>query len=113
MRVGLVVAISVFAAACSSSSTSPVNSCGNVKVDANVNATDQKNYSPSATTITRGQTVCWHNNGSLMHTVTDNGGAFNTPLNPGQVFTNTYPTPGSFPYHCNIHAGMTGTITVN
>ncbi|HEX4601068.1 MAG TPA: hypothetical protein VH116_06730, partial [Gemmatimonadales bacterium] len=95
------------------SSTSPANSCGSVKADANVNATDTKNYSPSATTITHGQTVCWQNNGSLLHSVTDNGGAFDTDLPVGQVFTHTYPTVGTFAYHCKYHTGMTGTITVN
>ena len=115
MRVALSwIAVLVFASACNSSSTFAANSCGTVKADANVNATDQKNFSPSGTTITHGQTVCWQNNGTLTHTVTsDDGTSFNTNLPSGQVFLYTFPAAGSFPYHCTIHSGMTGTITVN
>jgi len=40
------------AAACSSSSTSPANSCGNSGAAANVGATDGQVFSPNHTTIT-------------------------------------------------------------
>ena len=30
----------------------------------------------------------------------------------GGVYAHTFNTAGSYPYHCSIHANMTGTITV-
>jgi plastocyanin len=110
LGIGLVL---VTAIGCGSS-TMPANSCGSSGANANVNATDTKVFSPSQTTITHGQSVCWQNNGAATHTVTsDDGTSFNTGLPSGQIFVHTFPTAGSFPYHCTVHAGMTGTITVN
>ena len=34
-------------------------------------------------------------------------------ITAGTTFSHTFNTAGSFPYHCNIHAGMTGTVVVN
>ncbi|HET7248508.1 MAG TPA: cupredoxin domain-containing protein [Gemmatimonadales bacterium] len=116
MRATLVVSAVVVAAlimACSSSSTSVANSCGSSGASANVNTTSSNTFSPQATTITHGQSVCWQNSSAVPHTVTDNGGAFDTNLPVGQIFVHTYAVAGTYPYHCKIHAGMTGTITVN
>jgi plastocyanin len=113
MRFIVLASFAAFVAAGCGSSTSPANSCGSAKANANVNATDQKNFSPSATTITHGQTVCWQNNGTLLHSVTDDGAAFDTDLPSGQIFVHTYSTVGTFTYHCKYHSTMTGTITVN
>jgi plastocyanin len=100
-------------AACGGSSTG-TGSCGQSGANANVNATDTKVFSPNGTTITHGQSVCWQDNGAVSHTVTsDDGTSFNSPLGPGQTFVHTFPAAGSFPYHCTIHTGMTGTVTVN
>ena len=114
MRVLLVSAVVVAAAsmACGSS-TSVANSCGSSGASANINATSSNSYSPKTATITHGQSVCWQNSSSVLHTVTDDGGAFDTNLPVGQIFVHTYSSPGTFPFHCKIHLGMTGTITVN
>ena len=72
-------------------------------------------FSPQPLTISAGQTVCWQNTGSNSHTVTSNDGtSFNANLGPGTIFSRTFSTAGSFPYHCIPHqaSGMTGTITV-
>jgi len=116
MRVLLTVAIGftvLAAAACSSSSTSPANSCGSSGAFANIGATDAQVFSPNHATITHEQSVCWQNNGSITHTVTDDGGAFNTNLPSGMIFVHIYAAAGTFPYHCTIHSGMIGSITVN
>lgn len=109
---GLVIG---FLAACSSSSTSVANSCGSSGAAANVNATSSNTFSSSHVTITHGEKVCWQNSSSVLHTVTDSGGAFDVNLPVGQIFVHTYPTAGTFPYWCTIHkaSGMTGTVTVN
>ncbi len=116
MRAPLLVSVGLVfltVAACSSSSTMVANSCGSSGAAANVNATDAKVFSPSTATITHGQSVCWQNNGSFSHTVTSNDAlSFNSSLPSGQIFVHTFPTAGSFPYHCTVHPGMTGTINV-
>ncbi|HEX4602289.1 MAG TPA: hypothetical protein VH116_12910, partial [Gemmatimonadales bacterium] len=60
--------VALVAAGCGSS-TSPANSCGSVKADANVGTTSSNNFSPANTTITHGQTVCWQNNTQTLHSV--------------------------------------------
>ena|SRR5437870_1412205 len=49
---------------------------------------------------------------------TNPGGGGGPELNSGNItngtsFQHTFANAGSFPYHCNIHSGMTGTIVVN
>ncbi|HZH40863.1 MAG TPA: plastocyanin/azurin family copper-binding protein [Gemmatimonadales bacterium] len=115
MRVilGLGIAGLLLAAACSSS-TSPAQSCGSSGAAANVNATGSLNFSPNHVTITHGQSVCWENVASFTHTVTsDDGTSFNTTLPAGNRFVFVFANPGTFNYHCTIHAGMTGIVTVN
>jgi len=58
--------------------------------------------------------VCWQNTGGTQHNVTSNDGtSFVSTLAGGQTFIHAFPTQGTFAYRCTIHAGMTGTITVN
>ena len=62
-------------------------------------------------TQTAGSTLTWVNNDSTTHTAT--GGAFNTGnVNPGGNASVTFPTAGTFTYHCTIHPNMVGTINV-
>lgn len=109
------VVVGALMTACGGSSTSVANSCGSSGAAANVNATSSLTFSSSHVTITHGQMVCWQNSSSVLHTVTDSGGAFDTNLPVGQIFLHTYPTAGTFPYYCKIHvaSGMKGTVTVN
>jgi plastocyanin len=101
-------------AACNNSSTAAATSCASSGAAATITASDARTFAPTSASVTHGQSVCWQNTGTIAHTVTSNDGtSFNTSLPAGQVFTYTFPTAGSFPYHCTIHAGMTGTITVN
>ena len=109
----LVLGIAALLAAACGSSTSVANSCGSSGAAANVNTASSNIFSPSAATITHGQSVCWQNSSAVAHTVTADNGAFNTNLPVGQIFVYMYSTAGSYPYHCTIHSGMTGTITVN
>jgi plastocyanin/FtsP/CotA-like multicopper oxidase with cupredoxin domain len=74
-------------------------------------------FSPASRTIKVGDTVRWTNNeppGGQPHTVSADGGAFGSALlQPGQVFSRTFTATGTFPYHCNVHTNMTGTVIVN
>src|SRR4051794_20305242 len=51
-----------------------------------------------------------------MHTVTSDAGSAETfdsgGLESGDMFGNTFNTPGSFTYHCEIHSFMHGTVNV-
>lgn len=100
-----------FLVACGSS-TSTANSCGNSGANANVNTTSSNQFSPASTTINHGESVCWQGASAVTHTVTDDGGAFDVNLPPSQIFIHAYPTAGTFTYHCKIHTGMTGSVTV-
>jgi plastocyanin len=67
-------------------------------------------YQPDSITVTAGSTVRWTNNSatSTQHTVTsDDGTSFNSGyLNAGQPFAVTFNTPGTYNYHCTIHASF-------
>jgi plastocyanin len=57
--------------------------------------------------------VTWTNTDSLPHTSTSNGGAWDSgTIEPGHSFSVALATAGTFQYHCSIHPGMMGTITV-
>lgn len=71
-------------------------------------------FQPSVLTVPVGAIVEWHNQDGVQHTVTsDLKGLFDSGvLMPGKKFTFTFKTPGSYGYHCSIHSGMQGAITV-
>ncbi|HKW05882.1 MAG TPA: cupredoxin domain-containing protein [Nitrososphaerales archaeon] len=71
-------------------------------------------YSPSSITVKIGvnNTVTWTNNDQASHTVTDKGVFDSGVLSPGQTFTYTFTTPGTYHYYCTIHPWMTGTVIV-
>ncbi|MFN8559848.1 MAG: cupredoxin domain-containing protein, partial [Dehalococcoidia bacterium] len=71
-------------------------------------------FQPAAITVPIGATVTWRNTGRAPHTVTsDRAGEFDSKtLSPGQTFAFQSGTPGTFPYHCDIHPNMTATVTV-
>lgn len=68
-------------------------------------------YSPSLLTLTAGKPVAWINDDNLVHRVTADDGSFDSgDLEPGATFSRTFSMPGTFPYHCKYHKGMTGTV---
>jgi plastocyanin len=71
-------------------------------------------FKPSSLEVPVGTKVEWHNQDGMQHSVTsDIQGLFDSGvLNPGKKFDFTFNTPGSYRYHCIIHPGMQGTITV-
>jgi plastocyanin len=83
---------------------------------ANVQATVGSAFSPAQVDLTAGGTVTWQF-ASLAHNVTFSTTAAGTPANIPDTFdanvSRSFPTAGSFPYRCTIHAGMTGTIIVH
>ncbi|MDH3298505.1 MAG: cupredoxin family copper-binding protein [Gemmatimonadota bacterium] len=73
-------------------------------------------FEPAEVTVQAGTTVTWVNCAEPdepAHTTTADQGAWNSPLlPPGASFTHTFSQAGSFPYHCEPHPFMTGSIVV-
>ena len=73
-------------------------------------------FSPAQVNVARGSKVTWVNcgaQGDESHTSTADGGAWGSELlAPGESFTQTMNAAGSFPYHCEPHPTMRGTVTV-
>ena len=73
-------------------------------------------FLPSDLHIQAGSSVTWLNcepAGTPSHTSTSDQGVWNSPLlAPGEAFTQTFDTPGVFPYICAVHPFMTASITV-
>jgi plastocyanin len=70
-------------------------------------------FSPSGLTVSVGTTVTWTNSDAMDHTVTSDNGLFDSgDISDHKTYSRMFSTAGTFPYHCTIHPGMTGTITV-
>ena len=76
-------------------------------------------FLPSEVTIGVGDSVTWHNDSSVAHTVTSGNpqdgpdGLFDTGLFlGGDTFSHTFTEAGEYQYFCSIHPWMTGTVIV-
>jgi len=76
-------------------------------------------FSPSEVTIGVGDSVTWHNDSSVAHTVTSGSpedgpdGLFDSGLFlSGDTFSHTFTEAGEYQYFCSIHPWMTGTVIV-
>jgi plastocyanin len=97
----------------SPSSPTPSPSGTTVSIVMNSAGLTTNAYSPNPVTVAVGGSVTWRNNDTITHTSTSNTGLFDSgPISAGGQFTRTFSTVGSFPYHCTIHPGMVGTVTV-
>jgi plastocyanin len=92
--------------------------------------TDALKFDPDNVTVPKGTKVTWKNNSGTAHTATDdpskasNSADVSLPsgakswdsgnIDPGQSYSYTFDTPGTYKYVCVPHesAGMLGTITV-
>lgn len=70
-------------------------------------------YVPPTVTIQAGGKVIWMNEDSTEHTATLDDGSFTTgALAEGKLKSESFKTPGTFAYHCEIHPDMKGTVEV-
>ena len=70
-------------------------------------------YGPSNLLVPQGSTVRFINEDDVDHTVTDDGGAFDSgTIEPGEEFLYTFDDLGLFNYSCTLHPAMIGKITV-
>ncbi len=71
-------------------------------------------FSPATITVPAGSTITWTNNDAVAHTVTSDNSAFDSGTIPSSgTYSRTFPTTGTFPYHCTFHPYMTATVIVN
>lgn len=91
-------------------------SVGTVIMPQGVGSNTALTFSPSTVTLIIGvnNTVTFVNKDSVTHTVTATDNSFNSGDIPaGKSWTNTFSSPGKFPYYCIYHSGwMRGTIVV-
>ena len=107
--------IIAFASACGSSSSPSSPSATNADVTIQIQGDrGSSSYAPNPTTMRVGQTVAWHNADSTTHNATQDANGFAT----GTIVAGAVSSPimmstaGTLTYHCTIHPGMIGTITV-
>jgi plastocyanin len=89
----------------SSGSTTPASSTAQITID--------DAFKFHVTPVAAGSTVTVKNDSSSQHTVTQDASGFNVTIDAGKTATFKAPaTAGSYPFHCNIHNFMKGTLTV-
>jgi plastocyanin len=72
-------------------------------------------YGTNPLVVNVGSTVTWTNNDTVDHDVASDTGVFDSGnLSPGQTFSYTFPTAGTYPYFDSIYgeASMSGAVQV-
>ena len=69
-------------------------------------------FVPHTVTVGAGTDVTWTNSDTVLHTVTEPGGLFDNWLLPGEEFTFTFETPGTYMYGCTVHPWAGGMVVV-
>jgi plastocyanin len=120
--VAVVVALIASGCGSSNSTTSPTGQCTPTPTNPecvnppNLLTVTIKNgvYSPNPVSVKVGQSVNWLNSDSIAHTATDPG-VFDTgsiaPTSAADVPV-PFNTPGTYNYHCTLHANESATIVV-
>src|SRR5437868_6998928 len=71
------------------------------------------NYDPATINISVGDTVHWTNSGKEAHTVTSEGGVWDSgKIEAGASFDLVFSTAGTYNYYCTIHPRMRGRVVV-
>ena len=70
-------------------------------------------FTPDTITIAAGFPIRWTNEGHLYHTVVSDSALWASDfISPTHWFEVRFDSAGTFPYHCSVHSGMTGTVIV-
>lgn len=70
-------------------------------------------FAPGYFSVEVGEAITWTNADPVGHTVTADGGAFDSgPLSEAGTFTWDAAAAGEYDFHCAFHPSMTGTVTV-
>jgi plastocyanin len=127
-RLAIVSAILMLAVACGGGSSSspaapsptpspapppPSASSSSVTIPTGAATLGNRAYTPDDVNVSVGATVTWTNTDSVSHTSTSDVSGWNSGIvAPGGQFSFAFQTAGTFRYHCAIHPGMIGTVTV-
>jgi plastocyanin len=69
-------------------------------------------FNPARLSVRAGQTVLWRwADGGVPHNVDFGAVTSGDPTTSG-TYRRTFPAPGAFPYRCDVHDGMKGTVVV-
>jgi len=125
VRLALTSLVLLSAVACGSSYSSPsttpspapgpVATSGTpVTIPVNASTLTSTTFAPDAVDVSAGATVTWTNNDGVSHTSTSDAGVWDSGIvQPGGQFSVSFPTAGTYRYHCLIHPGMIGTVVVH
>jgi plastocyanin len=70
-------------------------------------------YGPDPVTVQVGGKVIWQNEDTAPHTATAEDGSFDTgTLARGKIKSEVFKRAGTYPYFCEIHPTMHGTVEV-
>lgn len=70
-------------------------------------------YGPDPVTVQTGGKVIWVNRDAAPHTATADDGSFDTgTIDRGKLGSETFKEAGTYPYFCEIHPTMHGTVEV-
>jgi plastocyanin len=70
-------------------------------------------YQPDPVVVAVGGKVIWQNEDTAPHTATADDGSFDTgTLERGKLKSETFKEAGTFPYFCQVHPTMHGTVEV-
>ena len=69
-------------------------------------------FVPHTAKVDVGTEVVWTNRDTVLHTVTESGGAFDGWMRPGEEFAFTFDTPGTHIYGCTVHPWASGVVAV-
>ena len=70
-------------------------------------------FQPESITVEAGETVIWTNTGQFTHTVTAEGGEFDSgTISPGTSYTLQLTTVGNYGYYCTVHGPIQSGILI-
>jgi plastocyanin len=107
--------------AASSSSTTVANATVTAANPAGNSAVTVKQFQfmPAELNVKASTNVTWTNQDDILHTATSGSppgtadGKFDGPMDGrGKSFSHVFDHPGRYPYFCNRHTSMTGTVIV-
>ena len=85
-----------------------------VTIPMNASTLTSTAFAPDAVDVSAGATVTWTNSDGVAHTSTSDAGVWDSGIvPPGGQFSVSFPTAGTYRYHCLIHPGMIGTVVVH
>jgi plastocyanin len=71
-------------------------------------------FAPTHVDVLAGDTVSWSNDSVRTHTVTADGGGWDSgDVTMGDAFSHAFATTGTQAYYCRLHPGMRGDVAVH